>query len=131
MRASSAARTLVSDLLYVQNQAIATSTKVYVQFDVTNSTYTVLTALPSTIATHPVNKSPFVVALNTGSLNGCGIQSVNFDDQTMLAFDELGTPYSVSGGVATALQSGKVIIKSGNYSLKVMVLPVTGQIIIQ
>ena len=42
MRAAAAARTLVADLIYAQNQAITSGRMVYVKFDVANNKYTLL-----------------------------------------------------------------------------------------
>src|SRR5687767_3290316 len=48
MRATAAARTLISDLVYAQSLAISSGSYVYVKFDTANNRYTLLsTAAPS------------------------------------------------------------------------------------
>src|SRR5438132_3939719 len=47
MRAAAAARTLVADLIYAQNQAITSGKMVYVKFDVANNRYTLLSTANS------------------------------------------------------------------------------------
>jgi type II secretion system protein H len=129
-KASSASREITADLLYAQNEAIAQQSMYYVQFDVTNNKYSVLSALPSTIATHPVTKNPYTVSFaGPTGLTGCSLNSVSFDGATTLGFDWLGAPYSVtSGGAATPLAAGSIVVKSGSTTQTVNVDAITGQV---
>jgi prepilin-type N-terminal cleavage/methylation domain-containing protein len=133
-KVASAAREMTADILFAQNEAIAQQTMYYVHFDTTNNKYSVLSALPSTIITHPVTKNPYTVVfgVNAGptGLTDCSLNSVNFDGKATLAFDWLGAPYSVNDttGAATALASGSIVVQSGSATQTVSVDAITGQV---
>ncbi len=58
LKVSSAARTLVADLIYAQNMAITKQQMYYVRFDAANERYTVLSAVsPDTIVTRTRSRS--------------------------------------------------------------------------
>src|SRR5437867_11972091 len=62
MRAAAAARTLVADLIYAQNQAITSGRWVYVKFDVPNNKYTLLSTANSggdVALTNPLTQTTF------------------------------------------------------------------------
>ena len=130
LRAASAARSLMADLLYAQNRSIALQKMHYVQFSTTTNTYQVLDqASPANVITHPVNQSPYTVTLGTGSLANVSLVSPTFDGQTTVAFDAMGVPYSWSSATgAVALTTGSVQLKSGTNTLTVQVAPYSGEI---
>lgn len=138
LKASAAARVIMSDLIYAQNRAITYQATHYVQFDVGNGRYTLLAAPGLTVLTHPVNKIDFVMQFGGTGPNGipeATLQSAAFTgasatEQTVLAFDELGTPmaYSIASGTSEAITSGSIVVRSGSYRLKISVEPYTGQI---
>ena len=136
-RAASAARVVMSDLLYVQNRAIAQQKVHYVQFDVANKTYKVLDAFSTpNVIKNPVDGSTYQVKFGTASTNGLQqmeLQSASFDGQTVLAFDVMGIPQSVNAftGAMMPLTSGSVVVKSGSYTMTVSVSPYSGELTVQ
>ena len=134
LKASSAARALMADLMYAQNLAITRQRMVYVKFDATAETYKVMTAFsPETLVTHPVELAPFLVKLGTASpaaqLRGVTIDTALFDGHPTIAFDEMGVPHACTdAGVATAMSSGSVRLKIGTSTLTVTVEPFTAEL---
>src|SRR5437773_1825834 len=63
LTASSASRIIMADLLYAQNRAIATQQMRFVQFDLANGTYSLLSQIsPSVVySTHPITKQNYTV----------------------------------------------------------------------
>ena len=133
LRAASAARAMMADLLYAQNRSIALQKMHYVQFDATGNTYSILDNMsPANIITHPVNQGPYTVTLGSGSMSNVKITSPTFDGQTVLAFDAMGVPYSWSSSAGTtALSAGSVQVKAGQNKLTVTVAPYSGEITVQ
>jgi hypothetical protein len=68
--------------------------------------------------------------LATNNTSGVVAQTVNFDNQKVVAFDSLGVPYSYNTTTATAatLNSGTVVLKCGVYSMTIQVMPYSGEI---
>jgi prepilin-type N-terminal cleavage/methylation domain-containing protein len=136
-RAASAARVLMSDLLYAQNRAVAQQKVHYVRFDVANKNYKVLDVLsPANVIKSPVDGSTYVVTFGAASTSGLAdmqLVSAAFDTQPVLAFDVMGIPQSVNPttGVMTPLTAGTVVVKSGVYSLTVTVSPYSGELTVQ
>lgn len=130
LRAASAARALMADLLYAQNRSIALQKMHYVQFNTATNTYQVLdNPSPANVITHPVNQTPYTVTVGTGSLANVQIQSASFDGKNTVAFDSMGTPYSWSlVGGTTAMNSGSVVFQCGTNKLTVSVGAYSGEI---
>ncbi len=134
LKVTAAARQLMSDLSYAQNRAISSQKMVYVQIDEGNQQYQVLTGLsPKTVLTHPLNKADYQVRfglLGAHGLEDVQLASANFDGEKTIGFDEMGAPYSVSGGtgVATVLSQGTIDLKCGSArTLRVSVEPYTAE----
>ena len=68
LSASAAARTVMADLLYAQNRAIAMQTMHYVTFDTTHQQYTLFSWL-STVLQHPVNLSNYIMTFGQSGSN--------------------------------------------------------------
>jgi len=137
LKATSAARLMMADLIYVQNRSISQQKYHYVYFDAGTESYKVQSMEGSpgvmTVITHPVDQSPFVVAIGPAGpapLRDVFIDTVNFDGQSVLAFDEMGTPYAYNPGtnVLTALTSGNIGLKCGKMLLNVIIEPFTGEL---
>jgi len=129
------ARTLMSDLAYVQGRAVSTQKRQFVRFDVANNRYQVLEQMtPSeTIITHPVNKTPFTVQLGSArkdDLKDVALDAVSFDTQTVLMYDELGTPhaYNATSHTSAAMASGSIRLKANNYTLTISIEPYSGEL---
>jgi prepilin-type N-terminal cleavage/methylation domain-containing protein len=141
LQAASAARVIMSDLLYAQNHAIATQTYQYVTFNVSAQQYTLYSGTstaPTTILTHPVTRKNYVMSFGgsgESSLQNVTLVSANFgNNQPTIAFDAQGVPYSYNATTSTntAISGvGTVQISSGSYSLTINVAQDTGDISIQ
>jgi prepilin-type N-terminal cleavage/methylation domain-containing protein len=145
MRAASAARTLVADLIYAQNMAISTGKKVYVKFDVTNNNYTLLSTAASggdVAMINPITQTTYTQQFGaTGSgWQGMTISSASFNGATAsyaslytIAFDEIGSPYVFSYTTNTTddLASGSTVLTCGTFTSTVSVAAATGEITVQ
>jgi prepilin-type N-terminal cleavage/methylation domain-containing protein len=146
---SAAARQVMSDLMYAQNRAITNQAPVYVVFTPATGTgvggnYTLMSALPSTPITHPISQQAWTARFGlaysgasggaVGAMQSVRLDTVNFDGQTAIKFDETGTPQSVpadGSGSATPLSSGSVKLTVGTQALTIKVEPVTGTLSVQ
>jgi len=145
MRAAAAARTLVADLIYAQNQAISSGKMVYVKFDVVKNKYTLLTTASSggdVALTNPMTQTAYttqfgssargweVVAINSAVFNGA---DATFRPMYTVAFDEIGSPYvfNYTNNQTNDLNDGSVVIKAGQFTTTVSVAAATGEITVQ
>jgi len=141
LQAASAARVIMSDLLYAQNHAIATQQYQYVTFNVANQQYTLYSGTPTgpgTILTHPVYLTNYVMNFGGSGQNSfpnVTLVSANFgNNQPTIAFDSMGVPYfyTAANSNNTAISGvGTVQISSGGYSLTIDVAQDTGDISVQ
>lgn len=132
-RVASAARMLMSDLLYAQSRSIAYQTRHYVQFNAATNSWQVMvdsgTGSPGSVITHPVNGVPYVNTVGTGTLTNVAINSVSFDGNTTISFDQMGVPYSWSAaGGNVAMISGSVVFTAGTNKMTVAISPYSGEI---
>lgn len=135
LKATSAARMIMADLIYTQNRSISQQRWHWVRFDTTNQTYEVLEQMdPSAVLIkHPVEASNFVVNLGSNGakpIQDVTFKTVDFDGKTILAFDELGTPhsYDASTKVLAAMAAGKIQLQCGTLSLTITVEPFSGEL---
>jgi prepilin-type N-terminal cleavage/methylation domain-containing protein len=137
LKATSAARLIMADLIYVQNRSISQQKYHYIQFDPATASYTVKSKEGSpavmTVVTHPVEQSPYVVALGPagpGPLRDVKIDTVSFDGQKWIAFDEMGTPYAYNAttDVMTPMTSGTISLKCKEMVLNIIIEPFTGEL---
>ncbi|MGD0137305.1 MAG: type II secretion system protein [Tepidisphaeraceae bacterium] len=137
MSAAAAARTVMGDLLYAQNRAIAMQQYAYVAFNQAGQSYSLYdgtSAGPATTPlTHPVNGINYVMTFGKAGPNNVAsdvtLGSVNFNGQSTIAFDETGVPYFYSSGPPTPLTgTGSIRLNSGSYSVTVSVAQDTGEI---
>jgi prepilin-type N-terminal cleavage/methylation domain-containing protein len=137
LKAAAAARVLMADLIYAQNRAISVQQTHFVAFDVAAKKYSVLTAWnPQVFVTHPINKTNYVTSFSTaatGPMKEMTLTSADFDAKAGLAFDSLGSPYSVAtdGTTAPLVAAGQVKVTAGSHTLTVTVEPYTGEINVQ
>ena len=142
MRAAAAARVVVADLIYAQNQAITTGKWVYVKFDTANNKYTLLSTASSggdVVLTNPVSQTSYVqqfgssargweqVSISSAVFNGA---DATFRPMYTIAFDEIGSPYvfNYANNQTNDLQDGGVVLTAGQFSTTVTVQPATGEI---
>ena len=136
LKSAAAARTLMSDLMYAQNSAIAQQRRFYVQF--VGQQYSVLSrptdlgALQS--VTNPVTKNPYSVTFDN-AVNGTtgvtlGTPDFGVAGVTIIGFDDLGSPFAFDAAtnVATPLTApGTIDVACGNTTLTVSIEPYTGE----
>jgi prepilin-type N-terminal cleavage/methylation domain-containing protein len=140
----SAARTVMSDLLYAQNRAIATQQNVYVSFNLTTtaqggglgaSTYAVCSSLPAGSGTYLTNPVTHASYTNCWTGQNWWVSSVNVGGQSAIYFNALGVPYSCtsSGGSGSMLSAVATIVVSGgaNPPMTISIQPSTGDITVQ
>jgi len=135
LRATSAAREVMADLMFAQNRAISTQLKHYVEFN--GNTYTLYSRpddlSPLAVIQHPVTREDYVqkFAVKGTALESVTIGTVSFGGKVYLGFDEFGAPFAYDPNLDTiaALTSpGTIPLKSGSYSITINVEPYTGNI---
>ena len=136
--AAAAARSIMADLLYAQNRAIATQKVHFVEFSSTG--YCLLTrdsdTSPLYTITNPTTQNSYVVTIGPSNTicPDVSISSVNFDNSPSMTieFDSLGAPwiYNLQQGTAMPLVStGQITLSTASPALTASVLidPVTGE----
>jgi type II secretion system protein H len=144
-----AARLLVADLMYAQNNAIAQQKWIYVRFDAAGEKYSVMDGAganatdTSRIIKHPVTKAEFTTKLGVATdrrLGDVKIKTVTFNGvdtnyrpEVVIAFDELGVPYVYCYDLnnTNELLDGTVELECGKDTIKVLVERYTGEIKVQ
>jgi type II secretion system protein H len=130
LKASSAARLMISDLMYAQNLAISKQRKHYIQFS--GQQYTLLAretdASPLQSITNPITKDPYTTGFSSRpGLEGVSIGTVDFGGSNIIGFDDLGSPFSFDGTSVTPLTSAaRITLQSGELQLTILVEPFTG-----
>jgi len=126
----SAANMIAADLDYAKSMAITTQQNYSVVFDTANEIYQVHD--PCGVVDHPLKPgSDFEVDFQSDSrLNRVDIDTADFDSQTAVTFDYLGSPYS---GTTTAnpLNSGQISLQADAFTMTVTVEPMTGYVTVQ
>ena len=135
LKATSAARMIMADLIYAQNRSIAQQKMHWVRFDAVNEQYEVLEQIsPGPVyIKHPVEAQDFIVKIGgtgTKAIRDVSIDTVGFDTKTVLAFDELGTPYSYDAGTQamSPMTTGNICLKCGDLRLTIVVEPFSGEL---
>lgn len=135
LKTASAARVVMANLIFAQNRAISLQKTQYVKFDVANKTFSVIdTPAPLAYVTDPVtlaNAGGTFGNAGSNGLVGVTLTSANFDGQTTIAFDELGTPhaYNFATGATTAMvNTGTIVLRAGTTTLTISVEPYSGEI---
>lgn len=135
LKTTSAARMVMADLIYAQNRSISQQKMHWVRFDKAAQTYEILEQMTPTVVyiKHPVEASNFIVQLgDTGPkpIRSVKLDTITFDGKTILAFDELGTPYSYDAGtgVLTSLTAGSVKLESGPVEMTITIEPFSGEL---
>ena len=124
----SAANMIAADLDYAKSMAISRQQNHSVVFYPANESYEVHDA--GGVIKHPIRaSSDFVVDLQADSrLSRVDIVSADFDSQTTVTFDYLGSPYN---STPSPLNSGVITLSAGSFSMTVTVEPMTGYVTIQ
>jgi prepilin-type N-terminal cleavage/methylation domain-containing protein len=130
LQAQSAAREVMADLLYAQNQAIATQQNVYVYFNTAGKTYYLYKPWGTTL-TNPISEHAYSTSWSAASWT---VSSVNFGGSPAVYFDSLGEPWSCdnTGSNGALLSStGTVQITSDGKSMTISIQPSTGDMTVQ
>jgi prepilin-type N-terminal cleavage/methylation domain-containing protein len=124
------ANRIAADLDYARGLAITRQKDYSVVFDAANELYEIqdVDGVP---ITNPLDNKTFTVNLaNDARTGGVNIVSADFDGQTAVTFDYLGTPYAAG---APLTPQGVISLRSrdGSFTLTVKVEPVTGYVMIE
>jgi len=131
LKAAAAARTVMADIAYAQNRAIAKQATQYVKFDVASHTYSVQEGTTPATGTNPITLKPYTQTFGSTALDDVTLTSASFDSKDTIAFDEIGAPYSYDSVAGTAaLATGQIKIASDGYTMTLTVQPYTGEITI-
>jgi len=116
-----AARLIVSDLLYAQNEAVAAQATYKVAFDPTNNRYQ-LTDEDDAVLTNEQIGGPYVVDFATNDrMKNITLSLADFAGGGVVTFDEMGAPSS----------GGTVELVSGARHYRITVAPFTGRITVE
>jgi prepilin-type N-terminal cleavage/methylation domain-containing protein len=146
LNVSSAARTLMADLIYAQNLAIAKQKAYYVRFY--GQSYSVCDANTLVAIDHPLqptlNNGKYIVTFGdqasptpsgvTPGLERVSLHEPSFLGQTVLGFDELGQPFAFDPSTTTSTTmtaAGTIQLQSGDQTMTISVQPFTGETTVQ
>ena len=119
-----AVRTVVADILYAQNEAVAHARSRSVIFDVDNNAYRLAdeTGKTLSVAWRSGTSENYIVSLDTdGRFDGVRIAAADFGGSSELTFDDLGGPES----------GGRVELTYRQQRYAVDVAPFTGRVTIR
>lgn len=134
LKLAAAARTMVGDLQYAQNYAVATRQGIYVKFEANKYTLCKKTGSTLVAITHPIDRGNFVVQFNgkgSSALGGVTLAVPNFSGDSILMFDSVGSPFSYSElttNKAALASRGSLTLTCGSVTQKVHVEPYTGEV---
>lgn len=138
LRIQAAVRTLVSDITFVQTDALAYQQRRAVIFDTEANSYTLaevnvssggdVTYTPMYLAGGP--SGLYIVDFDVDGFDGARLAQPDFDGDATLIFDELGAPVA-DGASDEAAGMGSIYIDSNRATFRVDVSPYTGQVSVQ
>ncbi|MDH3584440.1 MAG: GspH/FimT family protein [Phycisphaerae bacterium] len=118
-----AARRMISDVLYAQNEAIGRLATHKVVFDVTNNSYRVTDENDQTVSA-PWGQGDYVVDFATNSqFLGVALLAVDFEGDARVSFDDLGTP-SAGGTIDLAADGHEYRITVRAFTGRITVAPI-------
>ena len=128
VQVSSAAHMIAADLEYAKSLAMTSQQNYSVAFDPGNDSYEIRNT-DGNVIDHPLKAgSLFTINLqNEGAVKHVDITAADFDSQTAVTFNYLGSPYS---GTTTAnpLNAGTISLAARQFTMDIEVTPVTGSI---
>lgn len=139
LRVHAAVRTLVSDLTFVQADAIAFQRRRAVIFDTAASTYRLVDIPGSTVDEANTLYLPdgpggrYVVNIRSEEYGGANIARVNFGTgalQNTLIFDDLGSP-ALDPTSDQPGPGGEVVITGSGETFTIVVEPFTGRVVVR
>ncbi len=134
LRIQAAVRTVVADITFAQMDALGYQEQRAIVFDVENNEYTLVQVNGTTIDVDADalydNHGPgqrYRVSLNDEVFGGTRIESVDFDGDNILIYDEIGGPVATPG--SSTLSDGGSIVLSGPLSrFRIDVAAFTGRV---
>ena len=128
MQLRSAANMIAADLEYAKSMAISRGQNFSVMFDESADSYRIEDQGGVVIA-HPVKRGfDYDINLQNERLGKVDIAGADFDSESTITFDYLGSPYSGTG-IAKPLNSGVITLQSkgtGAVVIRVGIEPITG-----
>ena len=122
LRAQAAARAIIADILFAQNEAIAMQSPRRVAFNVDDDQYSLTdgggTALPAPSRSGGLYTVDFG---NDRRFEGVALSAADFDGEAVLEFDALGSPSS----------GGQVEVTAGDTRYRITVAAFTGRVTIE
>lgn len=134
LRVQGALRMLVSDMTFIQSDAVAFQERRAIVFDVANNAYTLITVPGNNL--DPENNTlydpsrpggRYVVSLNDARFGDSRITNVNFDNNAYLIFDALGGPIA-DPTTNTASNGGSIQVSGMRQNFRITVDAFTGRI---
>ncbi len=120
MQASSAARVVLTDLQYAQNESVVTQRPVTVTFDTDAHGYALSNA--DGALEHPLTKAAFQRLFpQMADFGQVRLTTADFGGASQVTFDTLGSPN----------RGGSVTVVANGYSYRVSLAPVTGRVTVE
>jgi prepilin-type N-terminal cleavage/methylation domain-containing protein len=120
-----AAKTLVHDLTFARQRALATGTSTWVVFDSGAATWSLLAEDPSNpgraaaaLITDPATNSSYIHTLGADAFVGVALTSAAFDGDVEIGFDWLAQPLNAT---EAALATQGVVTLTGNHVVTIAV----------
>lgn len=134
LRIQGALRMLVSDMTFIQSDAVAFQERRAIVFDVANNAYTLISVpgneldLEDNTLYDPSRPGGrYAVSLNDPRFGGTRMTDANFDNNAFLIFDALGGPVS-DPGTNAASNGGTIRVSGMNQNFRITVDAFTGRI---
>ena len=117
IQAVSAARLMLADIQYAQNQAIVTQRDITVSVDAAHNGYSLRD--PNGLLTHPVTKRPYAVSFAAmQGLDKVRLLPPSLREGTQVTFDAMGAPKAGGGTIA---------LWADGYQYEIAIADVTGR----
>lgn len=134
LRIQSAVRSVVSDITFAQMDALGYQEQRAIVFDIDQNMYTLVQVTGNAIDTDAdalyEPKGPnqrYRVSLDKESFGGTILESVDFDGDTTLIFDEVGGPVAAPG-TSTLSDGGSIVIAGPLSRYRIDVAAFTGRV---
>lgn len=137
LRVQAAVRSIISDITFAQADALAMQEERAIVFELDSNRYTLVEVVGGII--DPVenamfdNGGPggrFVRDLNADQFGGSRITQASFDGDSILIFDELGSPLASPGDTTPGL-GGHIIVQGTDSSFRINIDAYTGRVTVQ
>ncbi len=134
LKIQAAVRMVVSDITFAQMDALGYQEQRAIVFDVENNRYTLVQVNGTTIDEEtdalydPKGPSQrYMIDLNQEVYGGTVIESVEFDDDHVLIYDEMGGPVA-SPGTSTLSDGGSIVLAGPHSRFRINVAAFTGRV---